>query len=93
VVGGDCNSAAGVVTIEALSEHASGAISTVVLGRAQSQFQTVFLINQIASTLCNSDSLLSLVPKIFKLCMGLDLNVMNNFDHWLSFQFPLYLLI
>jgi hypothetical protein len=68
-------------------------VGTVALGRAQSQFQTVFLINQIASTLCNSDSLPSLIPKIFKLCKGLDLNVMNNFVHWLNFQFPLYLLI
>jgi hypothetical protein len=68
-------------------------VGTVALGRAQSQFQTVFLINQIASTLCNSDSLPSLVPKIFKLCKGMDLNVMNNFVHWLNFQFPLHLLI
>jgi hypothetical protein len=65
---------------KALARSETDPVGTVALGRAQSQFQTVFfLINQIASTLCNSDSLPSLVPKIFKLCKGLDLNVMNNF--------------
>jgi hypothetical protein len=68
-------------------------VRTVALGRAQITVPNRFPINQIASTICSSDSLPSLGPKIFKLCKALDLNMMNNFVHWLNFQFPLYLMI
>jgi hypothetical protein len=28
------------------------------------------------------------VPKILKLCMRLELNILNNFFNWVDFKFP-----
>jgi hypothetical protein len=30
---------------------------------------------------------------MFKIFMRLDLNMINNFLHWLNFKFPLYLIL
>jgi hypothetical protein len=68
-------------------------VGTVALGRAQFTVPTHFPFIPIASKLWNSNSLRSQGPKIFKLCKVLDLNMMNNFVHWLNFQFPLYFMI
>jgi hypothetical protein len=68
-------------------------VRTEAPGRAQFIVPNCFPFIQIASKLCNSNSLPSQGPKIFKLCKVLDLNMMNNFVHWLNFQFPMYLMI
>jgi hypothetical protein len=58
---------------------------TVALGRAQFIVPNCFPFIQITSKLCNSNSLPFQGPKIFKLCKVLNLNMMNNFVHWLNF--------
>jgi hypothetical protein len=35
----------------------------------------------------NSELKLSHAPKILKLCMRLDFNILNNFLHWVDFKF------
>jgi hypothetical protein len=68
-------------------------VGIVALGRVQFKDPNRFPFIQIASKLCNSNSLHSQGPNIFKLCKVLYFNMMNNFVHWLNFQFPLYLMI
>jgi hypothetical protein len=63
----------------------------VVLGRAQF---TVDLILQYSNILhvCNSNQKASRVAKMFKLCMRLDLNLVNNCLHWTNFKFSMDLM-
>jgi hypothetical protein len=57
-------------------------VRSVALGRAQFTDPNCFPFFQIVSKLCNSNSLRSQVPKIFKLCKVLDLMGEVNWWWW-----------
>jgi hypothetical protein len=60
---------------------------TVALGRAQ--FGAPFFpIVQKLLNFCNSNMLPPRNPKMSKLCMVLELSILNDFSHWVDFQFP-----
>jgi hypothetical protein len=54
------------------------------VGRAR--FKLFFEI-QTQFKLVNSKWKTSIAPKIFKLFMGLDLNILNNIQNWVDFKF------
>jgi hypothetical protein len=68
-------------------------VGTVALGLAQISVKFFFPNIQTTSKHCNSNQKPSQVSKMFKLCMWLYLNMMNNFLHWWNFKLPLDLML
>jgi hypothetical protein len=58
---------------------------TVALGRAQFGAQPIV---QKMLKFCKSNMLPSQNPKMSELGMVVELNILNNFSHWVNFQIP-----
>jgi hypothetical protein len=78
---------AAVAAIQAVHGRKSLGSVTVALGRAQFG-APFFSIDQKLLNFCNSNMLPSRNPKMSKLCMVLELSILNDISHWVNFQFP-----